>query len=46
MIDRIKFYIKDVDFDDVEKRLDLIPTSIAKDGSYNYSANINNLRVD
>lgn len=46
MIDRIKFYIKDVDFDDVEERLGLTPTGIAKDGSYNYSANIKNLRAD
>lgn len=45
MIDRIKFYIKDVDFDDVEKRLGLVPTGIAKDDSFNYSAKIKNLTV-
>ncbi|MDL2212928.1 hypothetical protein LJC72_05765 [Bacteroides sp. OttesenSCG-928-D19] len=45
MIDRIKFYIKDVNFDDIEKRLDLIPAGVAKDGSWNYSTNIKNLRV-
>lgn len=45
MIDRIKFYITDVDFDDIEKRLDLTPAGVAKDGSWNYSADIKNLRV-
>lgn len=45
MIDRIKFYINDVELYDVEKRLGLLPAGIAKDETWNYSAKIRNLKV-
>ena len=45
MIDRIKFYITDVDFDSVEERLGLHPYGIAKDESINYKGKIGHLNV-
>ena len=36
MIDRIRIYINDVGFEDVETRLDLSPSGIDKDGSFKY----------
>lgn len=45
MIDRITIYIKNVDFANVEKRLDLTPSGVAKDGSWNYSAKVKNMKV-
>lgn len=44
MIDRITIYINDVDFEDVDARLDLSPSGIAKDGSYKYTSTIKNLK--
>ena len=44
MIDRITIYINDVEFEDVETRLDLLPSGVAKDGSYKYASTIKNLR--
>lgn len=45
MIDRIRIYINEVEFEDVETRLDLSPSGIAKDGSYRYASTIKNLKV-
>lgn len=44
MIDRIRIYINDVEFEDVETRLDLSPSGVAKDGSYKYASTIKNLK--
>ena len=44
MIDRIRIYINDVEFEDVETRLDLSPPGVAKDGSYKYASTIKNLK--
>lgn len=44
MIDRITIYIDDVELEDVETRLDLSPSGIAKDGSYKYASTIKNLK--
>ena len=40
MIDRIRIYINDVEFEDVETRLDLSPSGVAKDESLIYSSTI------
>ena len=45
MIDRIKFYIDDVDLDDIEKRLSLYPAGIAKDESVRYAVKYKNLDI-
>lgn len=45
MIDRIKIYIGDVELEDVETRLRLSPSGVAKDGSYKYTSIIRNLRI-
>lgn len=45
MIDRIIFYIKDVDFDSIEGRLGLEPAGIAKDESIRYTAKLKNLNL-
>ena len=44
MIDRIRIYINDVGFEDVETRLDLSPSGIDKDGSFKYASTIKNLK--
>ena len=44
MIDRIRIYINDVEFDDVETRLALSPSGIDKDGSFKYASTIRNLK--
>lgn len=44
MIDRITIYINDVEFEDVETRLDLSPSGIAQDGSFKYASTIKNLK--
>ena len=44
MIDRIKIYINDVVFEEVEDRLCLTPSGVAKDESCKYSSSLNNLR--
>ena len=44
MIDRIRIYINDVVFDDVETRLALSPSGIDKDGSFKYASTIRNLK--
>lgn len=45
MIDRIKFYINDVNFDDISKCLDLSPIRVDRDESFIYGAKLKNLRV-
>lgn len=45
MIDRIKFYIKDVDSDFIIERLELYPYGVAKDESVNHAGHIKNLKV-
>lgn len=45
MIDRINFYIDDVDFDDIAKHLDLEPSGIAKDESTRYECKLRNLSI-
>ena len=44
MIDRIRIYINDVEFEDVEPRLALSPSGIDKDGSFKYASTIRNLK--
>lgn len=44
MIDRIRIYINDVEFDYVETRLALSPLGIDKDGRFKYAATIRNLK--
>ena len=44
MIDRIRIYVNDVEFDDVETRLALSPSGIDKDGSFKYASTIRNLK--
>ena len=44
MIDRIRIYINNVKFEDVETRLDLSPSGIAQDGSFKYASTIKNLK--
>lgn len=44
MIDRITIYISNVELEDVETRLDLVPSGVAKDGSYKYASTIKNLK--
>lgn len=44
MIDRIRIYINDVEFGDVETRLALSPSGIDKDGSFKYASTIKNLK--
>lgn len=46
MIDRIRIYINDVEFEDVETRLDLSPSGVAKDESLIYSSTIKNLKFE
>ena len=46
MIDRIKFQIKDVDFDELEKRLDMVPVSYSKISEISiYGTTLNNIAV-
>lgn len=46
MIDRIKFQIKDVDFDELEKRLDLVPVSHSRRTEASvYGATLKNISV-
>ncbi len=45
MIDRIKFYIKDVDYNDIKDRLGLHEYGVAKDDSSNYAGYIKNLKI-
>lgn len=42
MIDRIKFYIDDVDIDTVEKRLDLAPIGVDRYEAETYLSTIKN----
>lgn len=44
MIDRIKFYIDDVDIDTVEKRLDLAPIGVDRYEAETYLSTIKNLK--
>lgn len=44
MIDRIKFYIDDVDMETVEKRLDLIPIGVDRLEAETYLSTIKNLK--
>jgi len=44
MIDRIRIYINDVEFGDVETRLALSPSGIDKDRSFKYASTIKNLK--
>jgi hypothetical protein len=45
MIDRITFYIKDVDLESVEKLLGLLPSEIDKSDSFIFTGKIRNLKV-
>ena len=45
MIDRIKFYIDDVDMETVEKRLDLIPIGVDRLEAETYLSTIKNMLV-
>lgn len=45
MIDRITIYINDVDLEDIEDCLSLIPAGIARDKSFKYSSTLNNLKI-
>ena len=44
MIDRIKFYIDDVDIETVEKRLDLVPIGVDRLEAETYLSTIKNLK--
>lgn len=44
MIDRIKFYIDDVDIETVEKRLDLTPIGVDRYEAETYLSTIKNLK--
>ena len=44
MIDRIKFYIKDVDYDYINDRIKLGIEGVAKDESYHYKCMLKNIR--
>ena len=46
MIDRIKFYIDDVDIDTVEKRLDLAPIGVDRYEAETYLSTIKNLKFN
>ena len=45
MIDRIKIYIENVEFDEIEKRLRLLPHGESWDKSWTYSSHIKNLKI-